>query len=236
MTIARAHTAAVEIDDLDISYGGTRVLTRVNLAVQPSSVAAVLGPSGSGKTSLLRAIVGFVTPTAGSIRLSGREVFGPDVNVAPERRNIGLVPQEGALFPHLDVAGNIGFGLARRTHAQRQAAQARISELIELVSLSGHEHTRPCELSGGMQQRVALARALARSPGTVLLDEPFSALDAGLRRELRMHVRELLLKTGTGVILVTHDVDEAEAMADEIYSISGPAPHRIAKRARSGSC
>ncbi len=220
MSRGETAAAAVEVHALDISYRDHQVLMGVNLSLAPGTVTAVLGPSGSGKTSLLRAIAGFHVPSAGSICLSGQEVFGPGVNVAPERRNLGLVPQEGALFPHLDVAGNIGFGLPRRTREQRGLRAARIEELAKLVSLEGKEKLRPDQLSGGMQQRVALARALARSPQTVLLDEPFSALDAGLRRELRQQVRELLRTAGASAILVTHDEDEADAISDVVYRVS----------------
>ncbi len=209
----------VQVRDLVVGYGGKPVLTGANITVARRQVVAVLGRSGAGKTTLLRCIAGFVRPTSGSITLAGHVVSDRRIAVPPERRDIGLVPQEGALFPHLDVAGNIGFGLPRRTREQRAAARQRVAELLDFVSLSGKQRVRPHELSGGMQQRVALARALARSPHTVLLDEPFSSLDAGLRRELRMQVRELLLQTDAAVILVTHDEDEARVMADRIQSI-----------------
>lgn len=220
----------IDIRGLAVGYPAHPVLANATMTVGSLQVAAVLGPSGSGKTTLLRAVAGFVTPVAGSITLGDQLVFGPGVNVPPERRSIGLVPQEGALFPHLDVAGNIGFGLPRRTRAQRARWQTRVDELADLVSLGNRLHVRPHELSGGMQQRVAVARALAHSPQTVLLDEPFSALDAGLRRELRLQVRDVLLRSGATVILVTHDEDEARAMADAIWSISGAeSPHSLAE-------
>lgn len=220
-------SASIEIRGLTLGYGNVTVLADSDLDVARSTVAAVLGPSGAGKSTLLRAIAGFVQPQAGTIRLNGELVCGDGTYVPPERRSIGLVPQEGALFPHLNVAGNVGFGLPRRTKADREAADERIDELLKLVSLPNAHKLQPHELSGGMQQRVALARALARRPRTVLLDEPFSALDAQLRRELRMQVRELLIGTGAGIVLVTHDEDEAAAMADEIHLVVGSNPGRL---------
>ena len=162
---------SVAISGLTLGYDGDPVLANTDLVVPNRTVAAVLGPSGSGKTTLLRAVAGFIRPMAGTVRLSGKLVSGDGTYVPPEKRNVGLVPQEGALFPHLNVAGNVGFGLPRRTKANRAATAERVAELLELVSLPGTEGLAPHELSGGMQQRVALARALARRPQTVLLDE-----------------------------------------------------------------
>ncbi len=216
---------AVDIRGLTLGYGAEPVISDVDLQVASRQICAVLGPSGSGKTTLLRAIAGFIRPLAGEIHLDGICVSGSGVDVPPERRGIGLVPQEGALFPHLDVAGNVGFGLPRRTKQERLAAKERIAELLEFVDLAGLEKLQPHELSGGMQQRVALARALARRPRTVLLDEPFSSLDARLRQDLRVEVRELLLQAGASAILVTHDEDEARDMAGQTYFV-GPTPVR----------
>lgn len=217
---------SVAISGLTLGYDSTAVLTDTDLVVPDRTVAAVLGPSGSGKTTLLRAVAGFIRPMAGTVRLSGKLVSGEGTYVPPEKRNVGLVPQEGALFPHLNVAGNVGFGLPRRTKADRAAAAERVEELLELVSLPGAGRLQPHELSGGMQQRVALARALARRPQTVLLDEPFSALDSQLRADLRLQVRDLLVGLGAGVILVTHDEDEANAMADAIYTVTSDSSAR----------
>lgn len=210
----------IEVSGLGAGYGHRSVLAGASVDVPQHQVAAVLGRSGCGKTTLLRAIAGFVRPTAGVIRLEGRTVANGGVWVPPERRNVGLVPQEGALFPHLDVAGNVGFGLARRTRPERQLRRERVAQLLDFVGLPDCQRMRPHELSGGMQQRVALARALARSPRIVLLDEPFSALDAQLRRELRMQVRQLLLSTGAAVMIVTHDEEEAATMADVVYELA----------------
>ena len=225
---------AVAVAGVTLGYGETPVLEQTDLTVETSTVAAVLGPSGSGKTTLLRAVAGFIRPTSGSITLSGVLVSGGGTYLPPEKRNVGLVPQEGALFPHLNVAGNVGFGLPRRTKAQRVMADERIDELLELVSLPGTQKLSPHQLSGGMQQRVALARALARRPRTVLLDEPFSALDSQLRSELRLQVRELLVKLGAAVILVTHDEDEAVAMADDVYTVTPDSPARLVRRTDDG--
>lgn len=213
------HAPGLEISDLVVGYGKAPVLEGLNLHVVEGEIAAVLGASGSGKTTLLRSIAGFIRPNSGHIGVDSRTLVGPGVWLAPERRDVGLVPQEGALFPHLDVAGNVGFGLPKRTRDQRAEAATRVEQLLEFVSLAGKGGVRPHELSGGMQQRVALARALAREPKVVLLDEPFSALDSELRRELRGQVRELLAEAGTMAILVTHDEDEAVDFADTVHKI-----------------
>lgn len=211
--------AGVEVQDLVVSYGDHRVLSDLSLTIPAGHVAAVLGPSGSGKTTLLRTIVGFLRPQGGVVRVNGRAVAGGGAWVPPEKRDIGLVPQEGALFPHLDVFDNIGFGLARRTARQRRARSERVDELLELVDLAGIAHKRPHELSGGMQQRVALARALARCPQVVALDEPFSSLDSALRRELRSQVKQVLAAIGTTVLLVTHDEEEAAELATDLHTM-----------------
>lgn len=206
----------LEITGLTLSYGATRVLTGLDLTIASGTVVAVLGPSGCGKTTLLRLIAGFERPDAGTLTIDGSVVAGTTTDgtttwVPPERRRIGIVPQEGALFPHLDVGENIGFGLSRGPNRV-----ARIAECLELVGLAGFERRRPDELSGGQQQRVALARALAPDPAIILLDEPFSALDSGLRSELRDDVREVLRSAGATALIVTHDQHEAFAMADQV--------------------
>lgn len=188
-------------------------LDGVDLRVDPGSFTAILGPSGSGKTTLLRVLAGTERADEGEVRVAGITLDGPGVHVPPERRRVGLVPQEGALFPHLDVAGNVAFGLHRRPRAERST---RVRELLDLVDLAGMEHRRPHELSGGQQQRVALARALAPAPDVILLDEPFSALDASLRSSVRTEVADLLRSTGTTAVLVTHDQDEALSVADSV--------------------
>lgn len=197
------------VEGLVKSFGGPRVLDGLDLAVPAGALAAVLGPSGCGKTTLLRVVAGFETADAGTVVLGGTKVAGAGRHVPPERRRVGVVPQEGALFPHLTVAANVGFGLGRgRKHS------ARVNELLELVGLAGFGDRMPYELSGGQQQRVALARALAPRPALVLLDEPFSALDTGLRAAVREDVRTALRAAGTTAVLVTHDQEEALSMAD----------------------
>ncbi|MDO5711589.1 MAG: ABC transporter ATP-binding protein, partial [Micrococcales bacterium] len=191
----------------------TLALDGVDVEVEQGAFATVLGPSGSGKTTLLRCIAGFDTPDSGVITLGGRELVSAGVNVRPYDRGVGVVPQEGALFPHLTVARNIAFGIGDRPRDWR--AQ-RVEEMLELIGLQGLGQRRPHQLSGGQQQRVALARALAPEPQLVLLDEPFSALDAQLRVELREEVRTLLQQFGTTALLVTHDQAEAMTLADHL--------------------
>jgi iron(III) transport system ATP-binding protein len=200
------------------SYGTTPVLTGVDLHVPSGGFTALLGPSGCGKTTLLRLVAGFDDPDTGSIEVGGRLVAGPGRSVAARRRRIGFVPQEGGLFPHLTVAGNVSFGLPRR---QRRDT-GRVHELLALVGLdAGLAARSPHQLSGGQQQRVALARALAPEPSLVLLDEPFSSLDASLREETRQAVADALAATGATAVLVTHDQAEALSMADEVAVLRG---------------
>ncbi|HEX2272696.1 MAG TPA: ABC transporter ATP-binding protein, partial [Acidimicrobiales bacterium] len=191
------------------AFGPVRALDGVDLAVPTGSVTALLGPSGCGKTTLLRVVAGFERPDEGSVTVGGRVVAGPRVHVPPERRRVGIVPQEHALFPHLTVAGNVGYGVSR---GARRAA--RIEEVLALAGLTGLGDRMPHELSGGQQQRVALARALAPEPSVVLLDEPFGSLDAALRVELRAEIATVLRASGATAVLVTHDQDEALSMAD----------------------
>ena len=199
------------VQGLSKSFGRQRVLTDVALTVPPRSITAVLGPSGCGKTTMLRILAGFETADAGVVRLAGRELLGPGAWVPPQQRRIGLLPQEGALFPHLTVGGNVGFGLP----AGRDRAAA-VTRWLELVGLPGTESRRPEELSGGMQQRVALARALAADPALILLDEPFSSLDAALRASVREEIAWVLRDAGTTAVLVTHDQGEALSLADTV--------------------
>lgn len=201
--------------------GPVDALVDVDLTVAKGSFTAVLGSSGSGKTTLLRVIAGFEVPDHGVVELDGRILTDGSTIVPPEQRNVGIVAQDGALFPHLNVHDNIAYGLrARRTSGRwrRRFAKpdARVEELLELVGLAGYGDRSPNQLSGGQQQRVALARALAPGPGLLLMDEPFSALDAGLRSSLREEVRDLLGSLNTTVVLVTHDQNEALSMADHV--------------------
>ena len=199
------------------AFGGLSVLSGVDLEVPEGAFTAILGPSGSGKTTLLRIIAGFERPDAGEIRLGADVVDDAAQRFVPcEKRRIGYVPQEGALFPHLSVGRNVAFGLARE--ARRGG---RVDELLELVGLAGLGRRYPHQLSGGQQQRVALARALASEPEIVLLDEPFSSLDASLRASVRADVHDVLRLSGATSILVTHDQDEALSMADQVAILRG---------------
>jgi iron(III) transport system ATP-binding protein len=196
------------------SFAHQEVLHDVDLEVADGSLTAILGPSGSGKTTLLRIIAGFERADRGTVRIGDVVVDDGDHYVPPERRRIGYVPQEGALFPHLTVIANVGFGLPRR---ERRGDAVR--RLIEMVGLTGFENRYPHQLSGGQQQRVAIARALTVDPQLVLLDEPFASLDASLRASVRADVVHILREAGTTTVLVTHDQDEAFAMADRLAII-----------------
>jgi len=208
---------SVSIAGVAKAFGGLSVLSGVDLEVPSGSFTAILGSSGSGKTTLLRIIAGFERPDAGVVRLGQRVVDDADHGFVPcERRRIGYVPQEGSLFPHLNVGRNVAFGLAREDRRG-----TRVGELLELVGLSGMARRYPHQLSGGQQQRVALARALAPGPDIVLLDEPFSSLDASLRASVRADVHDVLRLSGATSILVTHDQDEALSMADQVAILRG---------------
>jgi iron(III) transport system ATP-binding protein len=204
---------SVTVRGLTKAYDGQQVLAGVDLDVPERSVTAVLGPSGCGKTTMLRIIAGFTEPDAGTVSLGGRVVAGGSRPVPAQDRKVGYVAQEGALFPHLDVGANIAFGLPRR---QRRDG-ARVAELVERVGLDpSYARRYPHELSGGQQQRVALARALAPNPAIVLLDEPFSSLDAGLRESTGRAVVDALHAAEATAILVTHDQSEALSLADQV--------------------
>ena len=203
--------AGLDVIGVEKSFGPTGVLRGVDLAVPGGALLAVLGPSGCGKTTLLRAIAGFIPVDRGAIRVDGRTMVDDGTWVAPERRRAGIVPQDGALFPHLSVGRNVAFGIA--ASATRGAQVAR---WLEMVGLSHAVDARPHELSGGQQQRVALARALAAEPALVLLDEPFASLDAALRVQVRAEVANVLRETGRTAVLVTHDQQEALSTADHV--------------------
>lgn len=205
---------ALECTGLSKRYGEVQALEEVDLTVPRGQVVALLGPSGCGKTTALRLIAGFGNPDSGAITISGQRVFQPGQSVPPEKRKVGMVFQEGALFPHLTVAQNVAYGLPRRDDRK-----ARVHEALELVGLAGLHHRMPHELSGGQQQRVALARALAPQPEILLLDEPFSNLDPGLRDQVRRDVREILRASNATAIFVTHDQEEALFVGDAIAVI-----------------
>ncbi|MCE3003474.1 MAG: ABC transporter ATP-binding protein [Xanthomonadaceae bacterium] len=209
----RADAPLLAVDSLACRIGGAPVVDGVDFALARGELAALLGPSGCGKTTTLRAIAGFHRPQSGRVVLRGAVVAGDGIDLAPERRAIGFVFQDLALFPHLDVAGNVGFGLRALPRDERAA---RVADLLARLELDGLATRRPHELSGGQQQRVAVARALAPRPDLLLLDEPFSSLDARLRVRLREAVRDVLRALGVAALLVTHDQDEAFAFADRV--------------------
>ena len=204
-------TIAIQCRDLSKAFGGVQAVDSVTLALRDGQFLALLGPSGCGKTTTLRLLAGFEPPDSGSITIGGQPVFGPNIFTPPEQRSVGMVFQEYALFPHMNVADNVAFGLAKGIDKK-----ARVGEVLELVGLPGIEKRMPYALSGGQQQRVALARALAPRPQLVLLDEPFSNLDAGLRTQIRAEVRHILRQAHATVIFVTHDQEEALSLADEV--------------------
>ncbi len=201
----------VVVSGLRKSFGSRVVLDGLDLEVPEGSLTAVLGPSGSGKTTLLRVLAGFERADDGSVTLGETVVEDNRTHLPPESRRVGYVPQDGALFPHLSAAGNVGFGLSKK-----ERRSGRVEELLRLVGLAGEGRRYPHQLSGGMQQRVALARALAAKPSLLLLDEPFSSLDAALRAEVRADVANIVAETGTTAVLVTHDQDEALSLADRV--------------------
>ncbi len=200
----------LELTAVTKSFGATRAVDGATLHVQRGEFVALLGPSGCGKTTALRLVAGFERPDQGEVAIAGRTVAGPAGFVPPERRRVGMVFQDYALFPHLDVLANVGFGLPRAGRAQR----AR--EALAFVGLADLADRHPAQLSGGQQQRVALARALAPEPELVLLDEPWNAIDPLLRAEMRAELAELLRAAGATVVLVTHDREEAFVLADRI--------------------
>lgn len=203
----------LDLADITKRFGSTTAVQNVSLSVYEGELLTLLGPSGCGKTTTLRVLAGLEVPTQGRVTVSGTEVAGPDTFVGPENRDVGLVFQDYALFPHLTVAENIAFGLNGQDD---QATEERVSELLELVNLEGYRERTPDQLSGGEQQRVALARSLAPEPSVLLLDEPFSNLDVRLRVEMREEVRRILKAAGVTAVSVTHDQEEALSISDRV--------------------
>ncbi|KPL90138.1 ABC transporter ATP-binding protein [Herpetosiphon geysericola] len=224
---------AINCRDVSKTFNTTKVLDQIDFQLPGGSLGALLGPSGCGKTTLLRLIAGFETIDQGQIWLGDREIASAKTHVPAEQRQIGMVFQEYALFPHLTVGQNVGYGLGR------QARQQRIDELLELVGLAGLAKRMPHELSGGQQQRVALARALAPNPQLLLLDEPFSNLDAGLRDQVRSATKQILRHVGATALFVTHDQAEALSLADQVTVMLGgkvmqsASPHELYLRPTS---
>lgn len=207
-----------EMRDVSFVYnrGKSAVLDRFSLQMEQGETVGILGQSGSGKSTLLRLISGLEAPSGGEIVIGGRTVASPRVFVGPERRGVGMVFQDYALFPHLTVERNIGFGLHRLS---RKARLERTEAMLELVQMSEYRKRYPHELSGGQQQRVAFARAIAPQPALLLMDEPFSNLDAELRGDIRAHLKQLLQATGMTAILVTHDIEDANALCSRIIRL-----------------
>lgn len=203
----------LEVTNATIGYGRHTIVQSVSLQLHKGEIGSLLGPSGCGKTTLLRAIAGFEPLREGHIRLSGQCVSAPGECLAPQQRDIGMVFQDHALFPHLNVAQNVAFGLHRQPEAQRQA---RVQEMLSLVGLQSMADRWPHQLSGGQQQRVALARALAPGPSLLLMDEPFSSLDTSMRESIAREVRTILKHAQATALMVTHDQNEAFAMADVV--------------------
>jgi thiamine transport system ATP-binding protein len=202
---------ALSVHNLTVRYGQLAAVSDVDIEVADGAVLALLGPSGCGKSTLLRAVAGLERPAAGTVRWDGADL----ATIPVHRRGFGLVFQDGQLFPHRDVAGNVAFGLRMRG-VDRTGQRARVAELLAQLGLAGYQHRRTTELSGGEQQRVALARALAPRPRLLLLDEPLSALDRALREQLALDLARVLRDSGTTALVVTHDHDEAFTLADRV--------------------
>ncbi|WP_299177981.1 ABC transporter ATP-binding protein [uncultured Neptuniibacter sp.] len=206
-------TEHLNLTDVTLAYGATEIVHNVSLTLQHGEIGCLLGPSGCGKSTLLRAIAGFEPVKSGTIKMLGRCLSSKAENVPTEKRNIGMVFQDIALFPHLSIADNISFGIRDWVKSEQSK---RVAELLDLVGLPGVEARYPHSLSGGQQQRIALARAIAPKPDLLLLDEPFSGLDANLRETLVPEIRDILKHESMSAILVTHDQMEAFAMADKV--------------------
>ncbi len=210
-------TARLEVKNIDVYLDGKQIVNDLSFSLPDGKIGCLLGPSGCGKTTVLRTIAGFENPVNGQVLISGKVVTDKKNRMPPEKRNIGMVFQDFALFPHIDVAENIRFGI----HAwPLKEQQKRIGELLEMTGMASFAKSYPHQLSGGQQQRVALARALAPKPSILLLDEPFSNMDAEFREQLAREVRKILKQEDITAILVTHDQFEAFAMADEIGVIN----------------
>jgi iron(III) transport system ATP-binding protein len=203
---------AIEATRLTKRFGQVGALAGFDIAVTEGQTLTLLGPSGCGKTTALRVIAGFERPDEGVVAVGGVRVAGPGLHVPPERRRVGMVFQDYALFPHMTVAANVSYGLVKEDRDQK--GRSRVGEVLELVGLSGTEKRLPHELSGGQQQRVALARALAPRPAVILLDEPFSNLDASLRQRVRRELKEILAEARATALFVTHDQEEALSLSD----------------------
>lgn len=208
----------ISIEDVCFSYSNSKeyAIDGFSMTIDKGEVISILGRSGSGKSSILRILAGLELPTKGTFTIGDNVLFNQNIFVHPEKRGIGLVFQDYALFPHMTVTENIKFGLFKLSHDEKKK---RLKEVLELVELTGFEKRYPYQLSGGQQQRVALARALAPKPNLLLLDEPFSNLDAELQYKIRKDLRDILKKANITSIFVTHDENDAHALADRIVKI-----------------
>jgi iron(III) transport system ATP-binding protein len=214
---SRSARPVLELDGVTRSFGAETAVDDLSLSVYEGELLTLLGPSGCGKTTTLRLLAGLDEPDSGEIRLGESSVAGPDAFVAPDERDVGLVFQSFALFPHLSVGENVGFGIADRSSSE---VDERVTELLDLVGLADYRDHSPDDLSGGQRQRVALARSLAPEPEVLLLDEPFSNLDVSLRKEMREEVRRIIKETGVTAVSVTHDQEEALSISDRVAVIS----------------
>lgn len=214
----------VKIKDLAFKHKNSRddVIKSFNMTIEQGDIISILGESGCGKSTLLRLLAGLETPNEGSISIAGQMVTDDTTFIIPEKRGVGLVFQDYALFPHMTVEDNIQFGLKKMSRKDRKS---RVSEVLELVRMIDYRKRYPHELSGGQQQRIALARALAPNPSLLLLDEPFSNLDAYLQIKIRNELKDIIKQTGTTSIFVTHDYKDSQAIADKIYTLREGAPH-----------
>ena len=203
----------IQLEEVSTSFNETKILDEFSLIVEPGQFVSILGTSGIGKTTLLRAISVFKRISSGYLRINGQLASSNFLHIPPEKRNLGFVFQDYALFPHLNVVENIGYGISKKYDNRR----TRVEELINILDLSTHEKKFPSQLSGGQQQRVAIGRAMAINPSAILMDEPFSNLDFSLKKSLSSEIKKIISKSGTSTIMVTHDENEAERLSDKCY-------------------
>ena len=203
----------IQLEEVSSSFNETNILDEFSLIVDPGQFVSILGTSGIGKTTLLRVISGFKRISNGYLRINGQLASSNFLHMSPERRSLGFVFQDYALFPHLNVFENIGYGICKKYDNRR----TRVEELINILDLSTHEKKFPSQLSGGQQQRVAIGRAMAINPSAILMDEPFSNLDFSLKKSLSSEIKKIISKSGTSTIMVTHDENEAERLSDKCY-------------------
>jgi len=203
----------IQLEEVNTSFNDSKILNEFSLVVEPGQFVSILGTSGIGKTTLLRVISGFKRITSGYLRINGQLASSNFVHKAPEKRNLGFVFQDYALFPHLNVFENIGYGISKKIENRKN----RVEELINILGLASHEKKFPSQLSGGQQQRVAIGRAMAINPSAILMDEPFSNLDFSLKKSLSSEIKKIIHNSGTSTIMVTHDENEAKRLSDKCY-------------------